>query len=171
MFHTVLLHPLAQTPLLKKYQKTSSRTHETSHDQCTCTTSAAGSVASKQTIGTHWHHQEISGVNSVRENKSWIKPLVSQSQLWFLALAALCNSLLQIFEYHSVRKQSFSMHEISTFKQPLKASRAACRWRTATKQATWLMDYFSSSVSASLIVQSCNVRNNRTCSTQSCCIH
>ena len=34
---------------------------------------------------THWHHQEISGVNSVKDNTS-CKPLLSQSQRWFLAL-------------------------------------------------------------------------------------
>ena len=103
MFHTFLLNPLCQTLLLKNYQVTSSRTHETSHDQCTCTAAArskqtsAGSAASKETSRrcasggcswcTYWHHHEISGdiksqyCHTVREKESWIEPLLSQSQL------------------------------------------------------------------------------------------
>ncbi len=60
MFHTFLLHPLAQTPSLKKYQETSSGTHETAHDQCTWSsahsskvTSAAGSDCADCSWWTH----------------------------------------------------------------------------------------------------------------------
>ena len=97
MFHTFLLNPLARTLFLKKYQVTSSRAHETSHDQCTCTTaarskqtSAAGSAASKETSRrcatggyswcTYWHHHEISGGNSVTETNPMIKPFLSHSR-------------------------------------------------------------------------------------------
>jgi len=99
MFHTLLLHPLAQTPLLKRYQQTSSdiknaRRHISNAPappllapnrpplavllpKRPLAEDAPVPVAAGAPVGTI-SDQKISGV---RENKSDIKPLPSQSQL------------------------------------------------------------------------------------------
>ena len=180
--HSCCMHPLAQTPLLKIYQETSSGTHETSHDNAPAPpllSPMKDDACAPVDTHTHtWKHTPSVSVirryqESISSKKTHPKLNLCCHNLSFdfwlsLHLAILFKSSSIILCGYGC-SSSVCMkcpHSSSPSRPPTLLVAAPLLPEPPELPDSWL----SSSASASFTLQSCNVKN-RPCSTHSCCMH